>query len=195
MGANRRLSNATGLYRLSMQSGLITTIAAGTATAGHLFSFRWTSATQACLIHRIKIRWAANVGFTAAQEVSFRIFRLTGYSAAHTAGTAATLTAPNLKKATRHLATALNDARIATAAALTAGTHTLDAMEFGGLNAFTQTALLTDDAAVEATIDSGSQLGHVLELAANEGFIVRNEILMGAAGVGRLLVEVDWAES
>jgi hypothetical protein len=195
MGATRKFSNSTGLYRLSMQSGLMTTIAAGSATAGHVFAFRWTSATFIACIHRIKLRWQTTTAFTAAQEMGFRIFRLTGYSAAHTGGTAATLTAPNLKKATRFPVSALADARIGAAAALTAGTHTLDAQEIGGLNFFSQATAVPDISMVETTIDAGPQLSSFLELVVNEGFIVRNELVMGAAGVGRLLVEVDWIEA
>jgi len=195
MGANKRLSSQVGLYRVSMQSGLLTTIAAGTATAGHVFCFRWTSATLSAVVQRIKLRWQTTVPFTTAQELAFRVFRLTGYTAAHTTGTAATLTAPNLKKATRLAASAVNDIRIGTAAALTAGTHTLDAQEIGGLNAFSQATAVADCTAVEAVIECSSQLNYVLELTTNEGFIVRNEIVQGVVGVGRLLVEVDWAES
>lgn len=172
----------------------MTGVAAGTATAGHLFAFRWTSSSLTALIQRIHLRWQTTTAFTTPQEVSFRVFRLTGYSAAHSGGTAATLTAPNLKKATRHAATALSSAMIGTTGALTAGTHTLDAMEIGGLNGWSQAGTNVDDVNVDVMIDSGSQLNHMLELTANEGFIIRNEILMGAAGVGRLLVAVDWAE-
>lgn len=195
MGANRRLSNQVGLYRLSIQSGALTGVAAGTNTAGHLFALRWGNASLTALIQRIKIRWQTTTAFTTAQEISFRIFRLTGYTVGHTTGSAAVLTAPNLKKATRHPASALTDARIGGAGALTAGTHTLDAQEFAGVNGWSQAGTVVDDMAIEAVIDSGSQLGHVLELGQNEGIIVRNEIAMGAAGVGRLLVEVDWAEA
>ena len=194
MPANRKLSNQTGLYRMSSQSGLLTGVAAGTSTAGHLFAFRWTSSTLTALIQRIKIRWQTTTPFTVAQEIAFRIFRLTGYSAAHTGGNPVALGSPNCKKATRHPIPSLNEARIGGTGALTAGTHTLDGTEIAGLNGWSQVSTNVDDAPIEAVIDSGSQLNHMLELAANEGFIVRNEILMGAVGVGRLLVEVDWAE-
>lgn len=194
MPANPRLSNQTGIYRLSMQSGLLTGVAAGTATAGHLFAFRWTSAALRAYVRKIKLRWQTTTPFTAAQEMAFRVFRLTGYSAAHSTGTAATLTSPNLKTSTRFAASALADARIGGTGALTAGTHTLDAQELGGLNGWSQTGANADPTAFETVLGGDAQILAALELGANEGFIVRNEILMGAAGVGRLLVEVDWSE-
>jgi hypothetical protein len=173
---------------------LLTGIAAGSATAGHLFAFRWTSAALVALIQKIKLRWITTTAFTAAQQVSFRLFRLTGYSASHSAGTALTLTGSNLKKATRHPVSAVADIRIGTTLALNSGTHTLDAVELGGLQTWSQVGANLDLSPQETVIDSGSQLLHMLELATNEGFIIRNEVAMGAAGVGQLLVEVDWAE-
>ena len=192
MSANPRLGNL-GLYKLSQTSGLMTTIAAGTGSAGHVFAFRWASATLRARVQRIKLKWQTTVAFTAAQELQFSIFRLTGYSASHAAGTAATLTSPNLKKFSGGATSALTDARIATAAALTAGTHTLDAMAMGTLICWSQ-ASATEPIAAEATFESDAQVGHIMKFVANEGFIVRNEVVQGAVGVGRLLVEVDWAE-
>lgn len=192
MSANPKLGS-TGLYKLSQTSGLLTTIAAGSPTAGHLFAFRWGSSALRCRVQRVKVRWQTEVSFTVAQELQFSIYRLTGYSASHSAGTAATLTTPNLKKFSGMATTALTDARIATAVALTAGTHTLDAMGMGQLLCWSNESA-TVPIAEEATFQSDAQVGHIMELTTNEGFIVRNEVLQGAAGVGRLLVEVDWAE-
>lgn len=184
-------------YRLCQQSGLFTTIAAGTASAGHLFAFRWSATDSNCAVQRIVAKWRTITGFTAAQEVGMDLYRLTSYSAAHTGGTAATLVAPNLKKRQSFAVTALNDARIATTAALTAGTHVLDAMPMAA-DCFSE---LATGAAVpkgsfnmvwEANMDYG---GGPLILAAQEGFVIRNSILMGAAGTARLTVEIDWARS
>jgi hypothetical protein len=194
MGAIRKLSNATGLYRLCAVSGGLTTIAAGTATAGHVFAFRWTSTSLQAHIQRLKLRWQTVTPFTAAQEMFFRCYRATGYSASHTGGVAVTLTAPNLQVDTLQPASAVASIRYCSTAALTAGTHTLDGEAFAGLNAWSQSGANNDPAAVEAVFTPGSAADRLLTLRANEGFIVRNEILMGAAGVGRLLVELDWYE-
>lgn len=183
-----------GRYRLGMQSGLITTIAAASATAGHLFAFRWGSAVSVCLIHKIAVEWTTIAGFTAAQEVGLDLVRATAYSASHTGGTAAVLTAPNLKKRQSMAASLLTDARMATTTALTAGTHTLDGqgMAFGGFA----------ELAAGATVGKGRFALDVvfdndhgpLELATNEGLILRNAILMGAGGTARVKIEMSWSE-
>jgi hypothetical protein len=64
------------------------------------------------LIEYVRVRWQTTTAFTAAQELQFRLFRLTGYTAAHTGGTAATLTTPNLKKRVSDPASAVGDIRI-----------------------------------------------------------------------------------
>lgn len=184
-----------GRYRLGFQSGLITAVAAASATAGHLFAFRWGSGAGVGLIHRVTARWVTIAGFTAAQEIGLDLIRATGYSASHAGGSPATLTGVNLKRRQSMAASMLTDARGPTTGALTAGTHTLDAQAM----AFDSFAEL----AAGATVGKGRMLldmethvntGGPMELATNEGFIVRNLIAMGAGGTARLSVEVDWSE-
>lgn len=183
-------------YRLGFQSGLVTGVAAATASAGHLFAFRWGSAAGVALIHRVRAKWVTVAGFTAAQEIGLDMIRATGYSASHSSGTAVTLAAPNLKKRQSHAASLLTDARGPTTGALTAGTHTLDAqaMAYAGYSELAAGATVPKGAMLldfDAHMDFG---GGPLELATNEGFIIRNTVLMGAGGTARLSVEVDWTE-
>ena len=192
MGVRRNLSNQTPLFRLSAQSGLMTGIAAGTGTAGHLFAWRWTDATKICILRTLRIRLQVVTAFTAAQEVSLRLFRLTGYSASHTGGTQITVFP---KKETRLPASLVNDARIATASALTAGTHTLDGQEFGGLAAWSQGGAAPLVNVSEAILIGDDLSENLVAFGVNEGFIIRNEIVYGAAGVARLQVDVDWCEA
>lgn len=185
-----------GRYRLGFQSGAVTGVAAATATAGHVFAFRWGSSASVALIHRVTARWITIAGFTTAQEVGLDLIRATAYSASHTGGTAVVLAAPNLKKRQSHAASVLTDARGPTTAALTAGTHTLD----GQPMAFAGASELATGAAVQKTpflldFNCDISLGGPLELATNEGFIIRNVIAMGAAGTARLSIEVDWTEA
>lgn len=192
-----RPMEALGAYRFAAQSGLLSGVAAATATAGHIFAFRWGDATKLAVITLLRVKMATITGFTAAQEVGFDLLVARGYSASHTSGTAiAPGGAGGLKKRASYAASALTDARIGAAAALTAGTHTLDAQP-----------MLTDsyaDLAAAATVQKGSvntlwnldsAQGHPLVLANNEGIVVRNLIALGAAGTVRLTVDMGWYEA
>lgn len=181
-----------GQYRLSLKSGLLTLIAAETSTAGHIAAFRNIGANPV-VVDRIAARWWTTTGFTAAQEVGLGLVMARSYTASHTGGTAATITTGNGKKNVDHLAlTGLIDFRMGTTTALTAGTHTLDAQNFAEAG----TQELADGASVvkktfeliyEPPINGGK-----LVLAQNEGFVLRNAILGGTAGVWRVSLGVDF---
>jgi hypothetical protein len=186
---------SNGSYRLSAQTGLITGIAAATATAGFIFSFRWTNAAKLALIERIRAQWITVAGFTAAQEVGLDIIQARNFSASSSGGTAVTITGDSMKKRSAHGTTNVGDIRISTTGALTAGTLTLDgnAIAHGGF------AELAAGAAVpkgrfETEFDSRRDGVSPLILAQNQGLIVRNLILMGAGGTARVNIEMDWRE-
>lgn len=182
-------------YRLGVASGLITTVAAATASAGHLFAFRWGSSAENAYVNRIHAVWKTVVGFTAAQEIGMDCIRATGYSASHSGGTGVTLTAPNLKKRASFGVSLLTDARYPTTGALTAGTHTFDAQPLMADSAWELAAAATvPKQAMEMDIRFEPEFGGPLVLTQNEGFVIRNSILMGAGGTARLFVMVDWTE-
>lgn len=181
-------------YRGSFTSGLVTLASAGSATVGHLFAFRWGDAAKLALIEYVRVRWQTTTAFTAAQELQFKLIRATAYSASHTGGTAATLTTPNLKKRVSDPVSAVTDIRRATTGDLTAGTHVLDAEALATFEGISQLGASPNMPNFDDRWDCSSERGPFI-LAQNEGFIVRNEIVMGAAGVGRLVVDVGWAEN
>ena len=193
MATPKTIVDIIGSYRISAASGLTTTIAAATATAGHLFSWRWGDTTGVVgILKRLEITYLVTTGYTVAQEVGFDVVKATAYTASHTGAAAVTLTTTNTKTSTAHPVTKLTSARIADTGALTAGTHTFDA------------ALLARDSmhALAATAGGGlirqydfSHLeagGYVF--IRDEGFVVRNVILGGAAGSGRWAIDVEWDE-
>jgi hypothetical protein len=194
-----------GVYRLSASSGAVTTIAAATATAGHLFAFRWTDTTLKAYIRYIGARFILTTAYSAAQETGCDLIMARAYSASHTSGTAidtgGTVTGSG-KYQTSQLASLVADCRIATTAALTAGTHTLDANPIASLTdwsgAVGDTIPRSTSGAMSgpgALWDARDYRFHTpLELAANEGFVIRNKILMGASGVGRWDFTVIWDE-
>lgn len=203
------LKRGEGAYRVAAVSGLLTTVAAATATAGHLWSMRWAPPVvpagfpnpRFCVIQRLRARRFTISGFTAAQECGMDLSTLRTYTVAQTGGTAMVFTGANQKKNTSGGASALMpssamaDMRIGAAGALTAGTHALDAQPIA--------AAVSSELAAGATVQPGAAEiflstddldRYPLVLAANEGLVIRNTVLMGAGGTTRLVVEIDWLE-
>lgn len=187
-----QLGAGLGSYRLTAVSGLLTTVAAKTATAGHMAAFRWSSTSKLCLIHNINVKWVTTTGFTSAQVVGFSAFMARGYTASHSGGTQLTLTGDNGKLRDDYGTTLLGDFSIGTTGALTQGTHTLDAQPFMWAGA----QELADGATVVKKSFSADFDGRLcpIVLEQDEGFIVTNNVLGGTAGVWNLAVTVDWSE-
>lgn len=182
--------------RIAEKTGLCTGIAAG----GSFFQFRNSHASLACLVRRIEVAHLVTTGYTAAQEVGYHVMRGTVWSGAPSGGTALTLTGAFGKLNTSADSTILaaNDVRIATTGALTDNTITLDthllgsdavwalAATAGGVIGWN--AIVFDD----APNDQGRLKGLLLQN--NEGFVIKNSVAQGAAGVGRWFVNVVWDE-
>jgi len=196
------LKSREGAYRVAAVSGLITGVAAATATAGHLFAVRWAPTTdkerQAFLVlQRLRARMFTIAGYTAAQEVGIDLSILRTYSAAHTGGTAVTLTGNNQKKKAALPASFIpaSNMQIATTGALTAGTHTFDAQPIGyGVFAELAAAATVPKGVAEIYLSTEDLDRFPVVLSANEGLCIRNTILQGAGGTARLVVEMDWLE-
>ena len=182
-----------GAYQMGLTSGLLTAVAAG----GTVFSFRWAppTSTQLCLVRRVEIGFATTTAFTTAQSLQYSMQVARNWSASDTGGTAALFTQTNTAKMRTTMPTSAfaggGQIMIATTAANTAGTRTLDtqAMAFTqGSSTAVATTLLSNPVWQHQTGD------YPLILANNEGFIINNVQLMGAAGVINLVVNVEWME-
>lgn len=178
-----------GAYQVSAATGAITTVAAN----GPIFSFRWApNNSTVCVIKRISVGFVCTTAFTTAQQMGFGVVMARSFSGSDSGGTALTLTGNNNKYRTSLATSSVTDARIATTAALTAGTRTLDAQAIGtnyfwvagAGTSLTQTDLISYDAN-----------DYPIVLANNEGFVITNLVLMGAAGVGTAVVNVEWFEA
>jgi hypothetical protein len=187
-----RLTRA-GFYWGSFTTGLVTTIAAGTSTAGHLFAARFNPSGAGVhklfFLTHLRLLWQTVAGFTAAQEIGLAAYKLTGFSALHTGGSAAAM----LALAPGYAASQLTG-RVANTAELTAGTQTIANQLLRG--SYAELAALSTVA--KGFIDEGLPLfddPHPIDvLAANEGILVRNEVLMGAGGTGRLTINIGGFE-
>lgn len=161
-------------------SGLATVIAAGTSSAGHVYALRNpTGSAKKVYVSRVRLAFLPTVAFGAAQAVRLGLYKLSAYSAAHTGGTAIT----PAKRGIAELAASIATARIADNAALTAGTQTIAAQPRFVAGAFGTTP------GFDAVYVPGDDLPLVLE--PGEGLLVRNEVLMGASGVGVFAIEVE----
>ena len=183
----------TGAFQLSMTSGALTTVAAGTASAGTVFSFRYApGGSTVCVVKRVSLNWVQTTAFGAAQQMGFGLFVARGFSGADSGGTAATLSGDNNKMRTSLANIGVSNINIGSTGALTAGTRTLDAQPLGAVNFWVPgvgTQLVTTEMLAYDVND------YPLVLENNEGFVIQNQILMGASGVGTLVVNVEWFEA
>jgi len=199
-GQEGRVSRLHGERRLSVVSGALTTVAAGTTTAGHLFSFRNPDTAKKVLLRYLAVDFNLTTAFTGAQAMGLDVISATGYTASHSGGTAIDVgsTLANSQKIRTNDATSCLTAgcvRMGTTGALTAGTHTLHA---NPLNQ-TQKWMGAVGAQISATLldardDGDGAVRSAWEFGQDEGFIIRNVVLMGAAGVGSLIVTLEWDE-
>lgn len=195
---NRPLDvGSLGHYRLSMASG---TIAAALAANGELFQFRWTDATRLAVIHKIMISAGANAAATAAGLVTLEAAVARSFTAAGTGGATATITGNNQKTRTSMGTTLLGEARMATTAALGAGTKTLDSQGIGNVTFGIGTGAITTAVNLNLLdkidlLEMDANQAHPLVLAQNEGFVIKNGATAWPATLTWALgVSVVWAE-
>lgn len=172
---------------------------AALAANSEIFQFRWTDATRICLINEVKISAVVSTTFFAAGvPVQIDLVKSTGWSAAGTGGTAIS-PAALLKKRTSMGSSlvASGDIRIATTAALGAGTKTLETVSMAALAAAGPiTASLNGEIIAPGTMLFRAETGdgqHPLTLVQNEGFSVRS-VAVPATGTWTCSFSVDWAE-
>lgn len=161
-----------GAYRKSLLSG---TMAAGLAANSEIMQFRWTDATRFAVVTRIQLdglggsATAFTAGFAKVDLVVARSFSADG-----SGGTAGTLTGNNSKLRTSMGTMLLGAMRIASTAALGAGTKTLDTDPFG-LLALTIGTTASVNYALQAVLfgEDGAIGSMPLVLAQNEGWVMR----------------------
>lgn len=181
---------AYGSYRMSLLSG---TMAAGLAANAEIFQFRWADATRLCVVSAITFdglsgsATAFAAGFGKVDAVIARSWTADG-----SGGSAATLTTNNQKRRTSMGTTLLGAARIASTAALTAGTKTLDTQAFGQYSAAFGTATSTQWIPQTQLFHQVGGVESPLVFAQNEGFVLRATV--PATGTWQFGVTVCWTE-
>lgn len=187
---------ALGAYCYGGFTGILP---AALAANSEIYQFRWADATRLAVIRKIRISACVSTTFFAAGvPVQLDLVKSTGWTAAGTGGTAIT-PAALLKRRTSMGATlvAAGDMRIATTAALGAGTKTLETLALSTLVAPGPiTASLNGQIIPPGTILWQAEVGdgeHPLVLAQNEGFSIRS-VAVPATGTWTVAIAVDWAE-
>lgn len=174
-------------YNFSV-GGATGVIAAGLAAASEIFQFRWTSTQTRCRI--LCAQMSAAVGATgfAAGAASFDMAIARVWSADGTGG--ATLTPSRMRSKSQN-ASLVGTVRIATTAALGAGTKAFDTSAINNLVGGAGTAGTPIVYPIPLYVDWASY-GVPLVLDTNEGFSIRATV--PATGVWTAGIWVAWAE-
>jgi hypothetical protein len=163
----------------------------GVAANGPVFSFR-NIGSSLMLFHRVLVSFTTTTAFTTAQAVQYNLIKATGFTASDSSGTSLFTSGQNKHRTSMANPATAPDIRISSTGVLTAGTRTLETQPIGAANAWSggagstlpQTQLLSHDAG-----------DYPFVLAQNEGLIITNAVAMGAAGVGTLIVNIEWSEA
>lgn len=188
--------NAQGAYSLGAYTGILP---AALGANSEIFQFRFVSSTRMASIRRIRISAVVSTTFFAAGvPVQIAAIKSSAWTAAGTGGTAITIGTDNRRKSTmRNSDIAAGDIRIATTAALGAGTKTLETNNFAALAAPGPiTASLNGQIIAPGTVlwEAKSADGdHPFLLANQEGFSIRS-IAVPITGTWTCGIDVDWVE-
>jgi hypothetical protein len=184
--ATLRPAEVIGWYSFGATSGLLTAVAA----AGPVFSLRNTG-SNLLMIRRVQVGFGVTTAFTAAQLLAYNLLFARSFTASDSGGTALYTAGMNKHRTGFTNITSAPDIRIATTAALTAGTRTLDTVPLGVAAGGATAVGVALSPVLLLSHDAGD---YPVILAQNEGLVITNGVAMGAAGVINLHVNVEFAE-
>lgn len=187
---------ALGAYRFGGFTGILP---AALGANSEIFQFRWADATRLAVINKIRVSACVSTTFFAAGvPIQIDIVKSTAWTVAGTGGTGITVAAM-LKKRTSMGSSLMvaGDMRIATTAALGAGTKTLETLSLSNVVAPGPiTGSLNGQIIAPGTFIFHADVGdgeHPLVLAQNEGFSIRS-VAVPATGTWTMSINVDWSE-
>ena len=186
---------ALGHYTISVKTGAI-----GAGADSEIFHFRWTDTDDLAVIYEISLTGVYATTAFAVGGIDFKATVARAWTAVGSGGTALTMTGDQAALRTSMGTSLVGDARVATTAALTAGTKTLDTQDLGritthssgGWSAATPiigSIYLPKTVLFKADVASGE---YPLILKEEEGFVVRATV--PATGVWLAGILVKWAE-
>lgn len=187
---------ALGAYSYGGFTGILP---AALGANSEIFQFRWTDATRFAVIRKIRISASVSTTFFAAGvPIQIDLVKSTGWSGQGTGGTGIS-PAALLKKRVSMGSSLIGsgDIRIATTAALGAGTKTLETLALSSVVAAGPITGSLNGTIIEAgTILWQAEIAdgeHPLILSQNEGFSIRSVAVPGT-GTWTASVTVDWTE-
>lgn len=181
-----------GSYRVSTTTGLITTL-----SNGSVLSMRWADPTAIALVWGVTLDANSPGSQTGAIFANLGLYIARGYTAVGSGGTAIT-PFTNQKLRTSNRQSRVNEIRVASTAALTDGTWTLDSQQMG-----VRTFSIRDTAVgvVGMPVVNNFLFGTLsrngnpipLVLANNEGFTVRGTAAMSGTTL-TVSSSIAWSE-
>ena len=191
------LGRPYGHYAVAVQTGAI---AAGASADSEVMQFRWDTSGKLAIITEVTVTGMRATTAFAVGVITLKATIARAYTVNGSGGTALGFTGDNAALRTNMADSAVSDFRIATTAALTAGTAVLEDNDIGqitthssgGFSAATPiigSIYLPTTTLFRADIQNGQ---YPLVLASDEGFVVRATV--PATGVWNLGLLVKWAE-
>jgi hypothetical protein len=189
--------NLLGHYRTVCISGATASIGAG----GILFSCRWAGPLPpVAVITRIQAACEVLTAVTVATPMNVEAIRYTGYTSADTGGG---VVIPTKLRSAMSISS-FADFRMATTAALGAGTRTLDSVGFGyaslplkvspDIGATGATGLAAGVGSVWQDLFKWEPTAHPLVLGVNEGFAIRQSVAGPTTGTVRWTFVIEHSE-
>lgn len=185
---------ALGHYRAVVVFALVATQAANS----RLLVLR-NNATNLLVVTRCVVRWLQTATHTAAIEDSLDLYKLTGFTVLDTTNTV-TPTAAVLR--TTEMAAAPGGAQLrhVTVAGAAAGMTGATSTKAGQLAALPKWLTAAVPTAAEVKVDlldfvDDDLSMHPLVLKQNEGLLLENRVLLGAAAGSSVYVDLAWAET
>lgn len=190
---------ALGHYRVNHRCVLVNTQAANS----RLFEVRNTDASKLFIPTRLVLKWFTASAHTAFIEDSLDVYRCTSFSAVDTVNTV-TLTGSVKRTSMTAVASSIVAIRGVTvagaSAGMTGGTLTKDASSIGqapiilpqAVMATTDTLYRTPTICYDIFDDVNGT--HPFVFAQNEGLIIENRVVLGAAAGSSVYIDFSWAE-
>ncbi len=183
-----------GHYRVNHRCALVNSQAANS----RLFELRNTHASNLIVVTRLVLKWLQTAAHTAAIEDSLDVYKVTGFTAVDTTNTVTPV--PSSKRTTMAASPGSASIRGVTAAGaaagMTGGTLTKDSSSIGQLPLWMLAAVPTGAPTPQAMLDVFDDVNgtYPLVLVQNEGFIVENRVLLGAAAGSSVYIDCTYAE-
>jgi hypothetical protein len=179
--------NTGGMFQHCAKSGIM---AAGLAANSPIYAFYWP-ASLIGLVRRVRLNaWTLGTAF-AAGLATFDLFAARIFTAPYGGGAAADLSGDHASLRTS-MSTSLANIMVATTAALTPGTRTLDPDPIDSRTVNAPVVVNTTFTAGALTLFEKLQDEHPLMHVTNEGFVIRATV--PATGLWSFAVTTEWDE-